>query len=397
MFLEFFYLLRKMGLDVSPNEWMVLMGALDRGLCNASLVDFYYLCRSILVKSETEFDKFDLAFAKFFEGIETPAEIPDEVWKWLNQAIENDQNSQPDPGMQRYDLEELQRMLAERLEEQKERHDGGSYWIGTGGVSVLGHSGNSDQGIRVGGESLHKKAVQVARERKFRDFRSDNILDIRQFQMALRKLRQYSSKLDIARTELNIDETIKETSDHAGTLKLVWDRPRRNTVKLILLFDSDGSMLMYSRLCSQLFQAVSKSNHFKDVQIFYFHNCVYEHLYKTPQCRRGDWVEMEWLFHKLNSDYRLILIGDAAMAPSELLRKGGNSSIGLFNELPGIEWLDRLRKQFPRNIWLNPIPAEEWEVAYGNVTMKRIGELFPMFELTPDGLVAGIKKLLVNR
>lgn len=392
MFLNFFYLLRRRGLNVSPDQWMVLMDALNQGLCNASLISFYHLCRSILVKSEEEFDAFDLAFAEYFEDVETPDQIPEEVLAWLTEKLEWDPSRELEHG--EYDLDELRRKLSERLEEQKERHDGGSYWVGTGGTSTMGHSGYLDQGIRVDGESRRRRAVQVAQERRFRDFRGDNVLDTRQFQMALRKLRHYSSRVDAAKTELDIDATIRETSDHGGSLRLVWERPRKNTVKLLLLFDSDGSMLMYSKLCSQLFQAVSKSSHFKDVQIYYFHNCVYEHLHTTPYCRRGEWVDTEWVFRRLNGDYRLIFIGDAAMSPSELLRKGGNSIIGLYNHIAGIEWLSRMKKQYPRHIWLNPVPTGSWENAYGSTTIQMIRDLIPMYELTPDGLGAGIKKLL---
>lgn len=398
MFIEFFYLLRARRLNVSLNEWLALIEALDKGLCKASLLDFYHLCRSILVKSEADYDKFDLAFAEYFQGIETPEDIPDELWKWLNEDVRiRDIHDRTVLDEFLLELEELQQRLKERLAEQKERHDGGNYWIGTGGTSTMGHSGYNPRGIRVGGEGRHKSAVQVAGERNFKDFRQDNILDIRQFQMAFRKLRQHSSRLDGAKTELDIEGTIDETCDNAGNLKLVWERPRKNTVKLLLLFDSDGSMLPYSYLCNRLFQAVSKSNHFKDLKIYYFHNCIYEHLYTTPHCRRGEWIDTEWVLKNLNSEYKVIFIGDASMAPSELMSKGGNCYVGLYNEIPGIDWLKRFRERYKKNIWLNPIPEREWEWTYGSRTLLKIKEMFSMFELTVDGLETGIKKLLVNR
>jgi len=398
MFLSFFYLLRARGLNVSLNEWLTLMEALDKGLCKASLMEFYHLCRSILVKSEADYDKLDLAFAEYFEGIVTPEDIPEEFWNWLNQDVRTrDINDKTMLDEFLLELEELQKRLRERIAEQKERHDGGNYWIGTGGTSTMGHSGYHQRGIRVGGGGRHRNAVQVAGERNFKDFRQDNILDIRQFQMAFRKLRQYSSRLDGAKTELDIEGTIDETCENAGHLKLVWERPRKNTVKLLLLFDSDGSMMPYSRLCSRLFQAVSKSNHFKDLKVYYFHNCIYEHLYTTPHCRRGEWVETEWVLKNLNSEYKVIFIGDATMAPSELLSKGGNCFVGLYNEIPGIEWLTRFKNKYSKSIWLNPIPEREWEWTYGSRTLLMVKELFPMYELTVDGLEAGIKKLLVSR
>ena len=398
MFLEFFYLLRARGLEVTINEWMTLIEALDRGLAHSSLTGFYHLCRSILIKSESEYDKFDQVFAEYFQGVETPEDLPEEFWEWLSQdERERDINDKGDVDDRFYrEFEEIMRMFRERIEEQKEKHDGGSYWIGTGGTSTMGRGGYNNQGIRVGGKSRHKSAVQVAGERNFKDFRQDTILDIRQFQMAFRKLRQYSSRVDGEKTELDIDKTIDETCENAGLLKLVYDRPRKNTVKLLLLIDSDGSMLPYSRLCNRLFQAVSRSNHFKDLKIYYFHNCIYDHLYTTPYCKKEDWVETNWVLNTLDSEYKVIFVGDAAMAPSELYRKGGNAIIGLWNEELGIEWLNKFKKRYKKKIWLNPISKDSWEWAYGSTTIQAIGEVFPMFELTLDGLEAGIKKLLVK-
>lgn len=397
MFLEFFYLLRAKGLDVSINEWMTLIEALDKGLAGSSLTGFYNLCRSILIKTEADYDKFDAVFAEYFKGIETPEELPEEFWNWLNES--DRERALDDLGdVQNFpkELEELLQMFQDRIKEQKEKHDGGNYWIGTGGTSPLGRGGYNPAGIRVGGNSRHKSAVQVAGERKFRDFRQDTILDIRQFQMAFRKLRQYSSRVEGEKTELDIDSTIDETCENAGMLKIVYDKPRKNTVKLLLLIDSDGSMLPYSRLCNRLFQAVSKSNHFKDLKVYYFHNCIYDHLYTTPYCRRGDWIETDWILRNLDSEYKVIFVGDAAMAPSELFRRGGNSYIGLWNEEPGMMWLNKFKRRYKKLIWLNPIEKEAWPWAYGAQTIEAVGGVFPMFELTLDGLDAGIKKLLVK-
>lgn len=222
MFIEFFYLLRKRGLKVSLNEWMALMEALNQGLAQSSLTSFYYLCRAVLIKSETEYDKFDLAFAEFFKGVEHQEDIPEEVWDWLENEYQIPAHAleKAMQNLQAHDFEELQKMLEERLKEQKEEHHGGGYWIGTGGTSPFGHGGYNPAGIRIGGESVHRSALQVAGERNFQDFREDNILDIRSFQMAFRKLRQFSSKNDGPKTELNVDATIQETCDNAGNLKL---------------------------------------------------------------------------------------------------------------------------------------------------------------------------------
>lgn len=398
MFILFFFLLRKRGLKVSINEWMTLMEAFEKGLCQPSLTDFYRLSRSILVKSETEYDVFDQVFAEYFKDVEFQEEIPDEIWKWLDEELgEVEINQLYEAGFDKHDLEKLQKMFKERMAEQKEKHCGGNYWIGTGGTSVFGHSGYNPSGIRVGGQSRNKSAVQIAGERKFRDFREDNMLDTRQFQVALKKLRQYSSRVDAQKTELDIDETIQKTSDNAGLLNLVWQKPRQNTIKLLLLFDSDGSMMPYTRLCSHLFQAVSKSNHFKDMKIYYFHNCIYEHLYTDPYCRRGHWVDTEWVFNNLSPEYKVIIIGDGTMSPTELMNKGGNVYVGLYNDVPGIEWLKRVYRNYENTIWLNPIPKDDWDYVYGQYTLKAIADVIPMFELSIHGLEEGIKKLINKR
>ncbi|WP_306530177.1 vWA domain-containing protein, partial [Anaerotignum lactatifermentans] len=362
MFTAFFYLLRSRGLKVSMNEWMTLMEALDKGLHQSSFTGFYYLCRSVLVKSEADFDKFDGAFLEFFKGVEFEGELPPELMDWLT-------NPKEKPGDQ-FDMEramqnewisqaEIQKMFLERLEEQKEEHNGGSYWVGTGGVSVFGNSGFSPRGIRVGGEGGKRRAFQVASERKFRDFRQDNTLDTRQFQMAFRRLRQFSAKAEEAKTEFDIDGTIRETCDNAGKLKVVYDRPRKNTVKVLLLMDSGGSMDYYSRLCSMLFQAVSKSNHFKDLQVFYFHNCIYSKIYTDPQLRPKSVIPTEWILKNLSSEYKVIIVGDAQMEPSELLDPS-YYNYGARDNITGIEWLTRFREKYPHLVWLNPSERPYW-------------------------------------
>ena len=397
MFLEFFYLLRARGLDVSINEWMTLVEALDKGLAKASLTGFYHLCRSILIKTESDYDKFDQVFAEYFKGVETPEDLPEEFWKWLEEGdIEKALDDLGDKELFAKELDELLRMFEERIKEQKERHDGGNYWIGTGGTSTMGRGGYNPAGIRVGGRSRHKTALQVAGERNFKDFREDTILDIRSFQMAFRKLRQYSSRVDGQERVLDVDKTVDETCDNGGLLSLAYEKPRKNTVKVLLLIDSEGSMLPYSRLCNRLFQAVSRSNHFKDLKIYYFHNAIYDQLYTTPHCKMRDSVETTWVFNRLDSDYKVIFVGDAAMAPSELYRPGGNAIIGLFNRETGMEWFQKFKKRFKKQIWLNPIEKSSWEYTYGSRTIHDIGEVFPMFELTLDGLEKGIKKLLVK-
>lgn len=398
MFLEFFYLLRAKGLEVSINEWMALVEALDKGLAKSSLTSFYYLCRSILIKSETDYDKFDMVFAEYFKNIKSADELPSEVWEWL--ADDEEERAIDDKGDEwsyiHRELQELLDLMEERLEEQKEKHHGGTYWIGTGGTSTMGRGGYNTQGIRVGGKSRHKTALQIAGERNFKDFREDKVLDIRQFQMAFRKLRQYSARMEEEKTELDIDQTIDKTCENAGMLSLVYDKPRKNTVKILLLIDSDGSMLVYSRLVNKLFQALNQANHFKDLQVYYFHNCIYDHLYTDPKCRFGEWVDTSWVLNNLDSEYKVIFVGDATMAPSELHSRYGNSYYSLRNEEPGINWLMRFKRRYKKQVWLNPIRENEWEWVYGHKTLQDIKKIFPMFELTLDGLEKAIKKLLVK-
>ena len=396
MFLEFFNVLRLHGLKISLDEWLVLIDALNRGMAENSLMEFYYLCRNVLIKSETEYDKFDQAFAEYFKGIESVDEIPQELRDWLSHdELERMLEDMPDWAKE-YDLDTLRRMFRERLSEQTEKHDGGNYWVGTGGTSPFGHGGYNPAGIRVGGEGRHQSAIQIAGERNFRDFRQDNELDTRQFQMAFRKLRQFSSRVDAAKTELDIDATIDATCDNAGLLKLVYEKPRKNTVKLLLLMDSDGSMRSYSKLCSQLFQAVNQSTHLKDLKIYYFHNCIYDYLYTDPYIIDGRWIETDWVFRNLGSDYKVIIVGDAAMSSYELTARGGNINWYAWNNEPGLDWLKKFNRFYHKVIWLNPIKESRWTHAWGARTIQMVREIFPMFELTLNGLDKGIHKLLTN-
>ncbi|MGI6030503.1 MAG: vWA domain-containing protein [Eubacteriales bacterium] len=399
MFTDFYYQLRGQGLPVSPTEWLALMEALDKGLCRPSLQDFYQISRMLLVKSERDFDAFDHAFLQYFGGLTPTAEIPPELEEWLNTPLELPTEFDRKLAAQnaRFTLEEIRKKLEERLKEQTERHDGGNYWVGTGGTSLFGNNGHSPQGIRVGGQSVHRSALQVAAEHHFADFREDQVLDLRQFQLAFRKLRQFTKQSDEQPTELDLEETIRETSDKAGQLSLCFRPPRKNAVKLLLLFDSGGSMYPYSKLCTTLFQAAHKSSHFKDVKVFYFHNCVYEHLYTTPGCHWGDWVETSWVLKNLSRDYMVLYVGDAAMAPTELFQSGGNYFWERAGEDAGIDWLRILHRRYRRSVWLNPIPSREWGYTYGSYTIQAVAKEIPMFELTIKGLEQALRCLLRTR
>ncbi|HZK86311.1 MAG TPA: VWA domain-containing protein [Desulfosporosinus sp.] len=402
MYTNFFYALRHEGVPVSITEWMTLMEALSAGLAESSLVGFYYLSRAVLVKSESHFDQYDLAFQKYFQGIETPEQLLDQVAEWMENPLplkmfsEEERNELLDKlGLP--DWESLKAALEERLRKQDGAHHGGNTWIGTGGTSPFGHSGFHPGGVRIGGESYGKSAVKVASERNYRNYRNDKTLGVRQFEVALRRLRQFSTRLEGVKDQLDLDDTIDETCKSAGRLKLVWTRPRKNTVKVIVLMDVGGSMTPYANMCSQLFSAVHKSSHFKDLKFFYFHNCIYDHLFLDASNDTRKAVKTEDILRSLSSDYKVVLIGDAAMAPSELMMSDGNIFWGLGNDEPGITWLQRLAKKFPYNVWLNPLPEKYWDRVHGSQTLIMVRNIFPMFELTLEGLDQAIKKLMVRK
>ncbi|WMC92678.1 VWA containing CoxE family protein [Kineothrix sp. MB12-C1] len=400
MFVEFFDILKAKGLKVTLSEWLTLQEALDKGLCNSSLTEFYYVARMILVKSETEYDKFDLAFEECFKGITSDNEITANMLRWLDKSDMNElfheeerhqMNQSEDLQIDKDDVEEK---FKQRLKDQDSEHNGGSYWIGTMGKTSFGNTGGNIGGIRVGGTTGYQSAFQVIGARKYRDFRDDKIIDNRQFQLALRRLRQFSTKLDIPKTELDIDGTIDKTCNNGGCLQIVMEKPRKNSVKLLLLMDSGGTMIPYTKLLNELFQSVHKSNHYKDVKTYYFHNCIYSKLYRTPECENGDWIDTEWMFRNLDSDYKVIIVGDAAMAPEELYSDTGNYR-GPNGGLSGMDWLLLMKKNYKKIVWMNP------KMAYGHAPWREaetaIKNLLPMYKLTVDGLNQAMTCLMVNK
>ena len=400
MFTQFFYTCKAKGLNVSLGEWLTLHEALDKGLAGGSLTQFYYLARMILVKSETEFDKFDQAFEECFKGIRTENEITAQMLRWLDKsdmeelAHEEARKALNEGEDLQIDKQDVEEKFKQRLRDQDSEHNGGSFWIGTMGKTSFGNMGGNVGGVRVGGKTGYQSAFAVVGARKYRDFRDDRMLDNRQFQLAFRRLRQFSTKLDVPRTELDIPGTVDKTCNNGGCLQIVMEKPRKNSVKLLLLFDSGGTMIPFSSLMNELFQAVNKSNHFKDVKCYYFHNCIYSKLYKTPECENGDWVDTEWVFRNLDSDYKVIIVGDAAMAPEELYSDTGNYR-GPNGGLSGWEWLRFMKRHYKKIIWLNPkmapgrAPWREAETA--------IKDLLPMYKLTVEGLNEGMIRLMNNR
>ena len=400
MFNKFFYTLKEKGLKVTLTEWLTLQDALNQNLCNSSLTEFYYVARMILVKSETEFDKFDMAFEECFKAVQKDTEITKEMLKWLDkpdmtEILHEEARDHLNKTEEiQVNEEDVKQKFNDRLRDQDSEHNGGSYWIGTMGKTSFGNTGGNIGGIRVGGSTGYQSAFEVIGARKYRDFRDDRVLDNRQFQQALRKLRQFSTRLDIPKTELDINGTIDKTCNNGGYLQIVMEKPRKNAVKLLLLMDSGGTMIPYTTLLSELFQSVHKSNHYKDVKTYFFHNCIYSHLYKTPECENGDWVETEWVFKNLDSDYKVIIVGDAAMAPEELYSKTGNYR-GPNGGLSGMEWLQLMKRHFKKIVWMNP------KMAPGNAPWREaetaIKEMLPMYKLSVDGLNKAMQKLMVNK
>ncbi|HAP93829.1 MAG TPA: VWA containing CoxE family protein [Desulfotomaculum sp.] len=398
MFTGFFNTLRNEGVPVSLTEWMTMMEALNKGLAGASLNGFYYLARAVLVKSETYYDRFDMAFFRYFQNVETSPELAERVLKWLEKSLPPLQvDARQRQPFAPWDLEEMRKALEERLAQQKEEHHGGGHWIGTGGTSPFGHSGYHPAGLRIGGESVNRSAVKVAAQRRYRDFRTDETLSTRQFEVALRKLRELSHNMEGPRDELDLEGTIDATCQKAGQLELVWERPKKNIIKLVLMMDSGGSMNPYSSLCSRLFNAAGKVSHFKDTRFYYFHNCIYQRLYLDPSCREDASVPTAEVLNNLSQDYRLILVGDASMSTGELMMTGGTISWKDYNEEPGLVWLQRLAAHFKHAAWLNPIPNSYWPATLGYETIKIISRVFPMFELTIDGLEQSMKVLKARR
>ena len=402
MFTNFFYTCKAKGLNITLSEWLTLQQALDQGLAGSSLTQFYYLARMILVKSETDFDKFDMAFEETFKGIQSENEISKNMMRWLDKSelidMEDEEDrfrmNEQDGLFHDLDKDEVEAKFKERLRDQDSEHNGGSFWIGSMGKTSFGNAGGNMGGIRVGGQTGYQSAFQVIGARKYKDFRDDRMLDNRQFQLAFRKLRQFSTKLDIPKTELDIDGTIDKTCNNGGCLQIVMDKPRKNAVKLLLLMDSGGTMIPFSSLLNELFQAVHKSNHYKDVKTYYFHNCIYSKLYKTPECENGEWIDTEWMFRNLDSDYKVIIVGDAAMAPEELYSTTGNYR-GPNGGLSGWDWLLLMKRHYKKIVWLNP------KMAPGNAPWREaetaIKGLFPMYKLTVDGLNQAMIKLMLNK
>ena len=381
MFINLFYTLRTYGVPVSTRELLDLYALLETGIVFADREQFYELIRLCMVKDEKYFDKFDRAMADYFEGIDTldidelMAKLGDIPKEWLELKLDPNNLTEAERRLlKKYgSLEALMQALEERLKEQKERHQGGNKWVGTGGSSPFGAYGDHPEGVRVGGESRKRSAVKVWEQRKYRDLDTDNQLETRSMQMALRKLRKFAR--DGAADELDIGSTIKKTAQK-GMLDVQLRPERRNRVKVLMLFDIGGSMDSYIEACERLFAAAK--NEFKTLEFFYFHNCVYDYVWTENARRNASAVPTLDLLHKYGGDYRVIFVGDAAMSPYELLSVGG--SVEYMSQDTGQAWLKRITNHFDKVAWLNPETPSYWQYTQTIGLIKDImqGHMYPM-------------------
>jgi len=388
MLVEFFFQLRQGGLKVSVTEFLLLLEALNRGLARYSIDEFYFLSRACLVKDETQYDRFDRVFATYFKGIEEvfgpeEAEIPEE---WLRQQFERIFSEEEKARIQAMDWDELMETLRRRLQEQKERHQGGNKWIGTGGTSPYGAGGYNPAGIRIGPQGGQRSAVKVWDRREYRNLDDSLELGTRNLKVALRRLRRFAR--EGAAEELDLPGTIDSTARNAGLLDIRMVPERHNAVKVLLFLDVGGSMEDHVRVCEELFSAVKSE--FKHLEYFYFHNCVYEGVWKDNRRRHSEKTPVMEVLHKYAADYKLILVGDATMSPYEIIHPGG--SVEHFNKESGAEWLQRLLATYPKAIWLNPEPQNRWPHI---PSIRIISELMEqrMFPLSISGLEQGMRKL----
>jgi uncharacterized protein with von Willebrand factor type A (vWA) domain len=390
LFLDLFDALRSKGIDCTTHEWLALMEALSRGVVGPSLVSFYWTARALLVKRETDLDRFDAAFMEVFAGVEVGEEQLKDVLAWLEDP-KNRPMLTPEQlaALERHDLDELRRMFEERLKEQTERHDGGNRWVGTGGTSPFGHGGVHPGGVRVGGSGGGMSAMQIATKREFQNYRDDLVLDVRQTQVALRRLRRLVRHGLIE--ELDLDETVDKTGRNAGDLELVFRPPRRNQIRMSLMMDAGGSMTPFAQLVSTLFTAASKSSHWKSFDAHYFHNCVYEKLW--TDIRQREDVPTGDVVKKATHAGVLIMVGDATMHPAELTERWGSIDYWHQNETSGLDWLKKLRRAYPNSVWLNPLPERWWNAP----SCRLIQSVFPMYSLTLEGIDGAVKDLRTSR
>jgi len=392
MLIDFFYTLRSAKLPVSVKEYLTLLEALQANVVGpnsdaSSMDDFYHLSRMILVKDEKHFDKFDKAFGAYFKGVEMLTDFTADVpLEWLKKTLENELTPEQKAAIEKMGWDELMETLKKRLEEQKERHQGGNKWIGTGGTSPFGNGGYNPQGIRIGGKGGGKSAIKVWEQRAYQDYDDGVELGTRNIKVALRRLRRFAR--EGAEDEFDLDNTIRSTAANAGYLDIKMRPERHNNVKVLLLMDVGGTMDEHVARVEELFSAVK--GEFKHLEFFYFHNCVYDFLWKNNRRRFAEKFDTWDVIRKYNKDHKLIFVGDATMSPYEILQPGG--SVEYNNEEAGAEWLQRLTHAYPKFAWVNPEPLGVWQYRQSISIIQQLVSN-RMFPLTLKGLEDAMRML----
>lgn len=387
MLIDFFYTLRDAKVPVTIKEFLTLLEALQRGVAAPSLEAFYYLARLTLVKDEAHFDRFDRAFGAYFKGVDAvfdeKAEIP---LDWLLKRFERELTPEQRAALEKLGYDKLQQRLQELLKEQKERHEGGSKWIGTGGTSPFGNGGTNPEGIRIGGQGRNRTAVKVWEQRSYRDYDDERELGTRNIKVALRRLRRFARTG--AAEELALEDTIRATASNAGYLDIRMQPERRNRIKVVMLLDVGGSMDDHIERVEELFSAAKSE--FKNMEFYYFHNCVYDYLWKNNRRRHSERFPTWDVLRTYPNDTRVIFVGDATMSPYEVLAPGG--SVEYNNEEAGAAWLARFTNAFPKFAWLNPEPEHLWQYRQSIAVIRQImnGRMFP---ITLEGLERAMRLL----
>ena len=390
MFLQFFSALREAQLPITLREYLTLMEALDKGLADQSVDEFYYLSRAALVKDERNLDKFDRVFGTVFKGLESlldameAAQIPEE---WLKKLAEKYLTEEEKAQLEAMGWDKLMETLRKRLEEQKGRHQGGNKWIGTAGTSPFGAHGYNPEGVRIGQEkSRHRRAVKVWDKREFKDLDDNVELGTRNIKIALRRLRKFARTG--APEELDLDQTISDTAKQ-GYLDIKLRPERRNAVKVLLFFDIGGSMDWHIAQVEELFSAARTE--FKHMEHYYFHNCLYEGVWKDNKRRFTDKTATWQVLHTFPHDYKVIFVGDASMSPYEITQPGG--SVEHMNEEPGYMWMERVTRTYPHVVWINPVPENQWDYTQSIKLMRNLVSN-RMYPLTLEGLDGAMRELV---
>ena len=387
MFVNLFHALKRVGVPVTFNEWLLLQDALSENLADSSLTRFYHIARAIMIKTEAHFDKFDQAFLECFGHIESDEALLRTIEERLNRMPPLELTEEEKQMVDRLNLEEVRARFREQMRSQDDKpHVGGNRAIGTRGRSPYGAWGYNPAGVRVGqNESRMRSAIQIAEKRSFRNYRDDMTLDTRSIKTVLSYIRQVVR--EGPKDSLDVEETIDATCRNAGELEFIWERARKKRIKLMLLMDAGGTMAPHSELVSRLFSAARDI--VKDLQFYYFHNCVYQEMYTDIGQMKA--LPTRKVLDQTGRNYKVIVVGDAYMAPTELLSPNGAIDYWYRNDRPGIEWLMDIRKRFRKAIWLNPEPRVWWSSVPSTQMIQRI---FPMFELTLEGMRSGVRALI---